>query len=117
MIGDRLKNKRLSLHLSRAEMAEKIGCSAQYYSRLERNLEVPRLGRLIEIADTLDMPVGGLINQPPKYLRRTPKGYVCTALSCSWRDANNVCHAGAGCLKEWEEQQAEQTHETQEAEK
>lgn len=113
MIGNRLKEEREKLGATQAEMALKIGISAQYYSKIERGEESPSLATVIDIADTLDCSVDYLLGtgkQPTqidgslgKYLKRTHKGFVCTAEHCPWRDKNNVCHSGAGCLKEWEE--------------
>jgi len=120
LLGNRLKEKRLQMKYTQAEMARKLGISYQYYSKLERNQEVPSVKKLTEIAHELGCSVDFLLssgepkpivkNTVGKYLKETYKGWVCTAKYCKWRDRNGYCLSGAGCLKEWEEQRGVSTH-------
>ena len=110
MVGNRLKDKRSEIGASKAEMARRLGMTAQTYEKIEQNEEIPSIQRVTEIAKALDCSVeyllsaGTLPQQPAtslgKYLKKTKKGFVCTAKHCEWRDRDGFCHSGAGCLKE-----------------
>lgn len=113
MIGNRLKDKRLALGATQAEIAQRIGVSPQYYGKMERNEETPSVSMLLTISSELDCSVDFLLsggrNSPPvtqetgKYLKKTARGWACSAKACQWRDPTGVCSSGAGCLKEWQE--------------
>lgn len=113
MIGNRLKEKRLSMGATQAEIARRLEVSPQYYSHLERNDETPSVDMLLNIADVLDCSMDFLLSGggeiPPvkkevgKYLKKTELGWVCAAKVCPWRDQTGFCNSGAGCLKEWQE--------------
>ena len=114
MIGNRLKERRLAMGATQAEIARRLEVSPQYYSHLELNDEVPSIDTLITVADILGCSVdfllsGGdniapVIRETGKYLKKTYKGWACTAKVCPWRDQTGFCNSGAGCMKEWEEQ-------------
>ena len=58
----KLKDYRLSVHMTQSDVAEKIGCSKNVYSRYERGEREPDIDTLCRIADvfriTLDELVG-----------------------------------------------------------
>lgn len=107
MIGNRLKQLREERNLTQGEMAKKIGTTAQYYGVLERNEKIPSVNSILKISRSLGVSTDFLLESGKttldggKYLKQTPKGWICTARYCEWRDKAGVCHSGAGCLKEW----------------
>ena len=122
MIGNVLKEKRKALGVSQEEMALKIGMSRRYYGRIESNEELPSLSRLIDISKLLNMSIDQIISSEPeellkesaeepkfetvhKYLSHSPNGKsFCSAKCCIWKSKDGTC-PGAGCMKEWQEQQ------------
>jgi len=114
MIGNRLKQLREERDLTQGEMAKKIGTTAQYYGVLERNEKIPSVNSILKMAKVLsvstDYLLGNSENQSNegKYLKQTPKGFICKAKQCEWRDSDGFCHSGAGCLKEWTENREKQ---------
>jgi transcriptional regulator with XRE-family HTH domain len=63
-LGARLRARREALGLSQAELAEKVGISANYVGVLERGVKLPTLDTLVALAKALDMPVSELFGEP-----------------------------------------------------
>ena len=61
MLGSRIRNKRRSLHLSQAKLAELIDVSVPYISLIENGKKVPSLECLISIADILNSSLDYLL--------------------------------------------------------
>lgn len=62
LIGERIKEARLKKNLTQEKLAEKLGISTAFLSRLERGSSQINLKRLIEICSILDVNVGYIIN-------------------------------------------------------
>ncbi|ANE46265.1 transcriptional regulator [Paenibacillus swuensis] len=63
MIGQRIKNYRLSKKLSLSELAERAGVAKSYLSNMERDIQTnPSIQFLEKIADALDVTVDDLLN-------------------------------------------------------
>ena len=56
-VGHKTKSFRTTLHLTQAELAEKVGVSQNYISRLENGLENPTLYSLLNIANALEVDI------------------------------------------------------------
>ena len=61
-LGKQIQHYRQKRGISQFRFAELIHTSPAFVSRMERGLKGPRLETLILIADTLDVPVGTLLN-------------------------------------------------------
>ncbi len=61
-IGARIKYYRQLAVLSQSRLAENVGISAQYLSRIERGKQVPSVQVLMLIAENLHIDVGRLID-------------------------------------------------------
>lgn len=55
MLGEFLKKYRLKLNLKQSEMAEKIGTSQSYYSRIENSVVKPDINMIRKIAKALEL--------------------------------------------------------------
>jgi transcriptional regulator with XRE-family HTH domain len=83
-IGERLKNLRLSIHLSQSELAEKIGTQQSTINRYEHGQSIPVAEIFIKYADYFgvsmdylycrtDDPMGESYNYHPEALRYKSK--------------------------------------------
>ena len=59
-IGERVQSIRVSRQLTQATLAERLSCTVEAVSRLERGRAVPSLGRLARIAAALEVPIQDL---------------------------------------------------------
>jgi transcriptional regulator with XRE-family HTH domain len=59
-VGGRLKHARLNVKLSLRQLADKVGCTESYLSKVENNKVKPSLPMLHKIAVTLDISVARL---------------------------------------------------------
>ena len=66
-VGSELKEARLALRMTQAEVAEKVGADTNYYAKIERGEVVPSLTLLIAVADVLG------IDYPTLLPKRTKK--------------------------------------------
>lgn len=60
VIGAHIKEARLRLGLSQAEVAHRIGKSTSYYGRIERGDIKPNVNRIADISQTLNVPIEDL---------------------------------------------------------
>lgn len=63
LLGRNMANRRNTLGLTQAELAEKLGADTVTVSRFERGSHLPSLLRLERIADTLGIPLAELLSQ------------------------------------------------------
>lgn len=63
-IGSKIKEARLSKHISQKDMAEQLGLSASTYSNYENNYREPKLETIEKICDVLGITINELINTP-----------------------------------------------------
>ena len=63
--GSRLRQYRVQVGLSQAELAEKVGAHPITVSKWERNVGRPRLTQLSRLANTLSIPPEELLRQRP----------------------------------------------------
>lgn len=66
-VGAELKDARLALRMTQAEVAEKVDADTNYYAKIERGEVVPSLTLLIAVADELN------IDYPTLLPKRTKK--------------------------------------------
>lgn len=66
-IGSELKEARLAMRITQAEVAEKVGADTNYYAKIERGEVVPSLTLIISVADVLN------IDYPKLLPKRTKK--------------------------------------------
>lgn len=108
-IGDKLKLKRETLGLTQSDMAKMLDVERSHYFKWESGEKNPSLDSITHIAKTLDVSFDFLLNDEcqdvprisndiGRYLKKTAKGYVCTAERCEWRK-DGFC-PGIGCMKE-----------------
>ena len=64
-IGRRLRHLREQQHLTLAELGRKVGCTASHLSTIENGRREPRLRLLHDLAATLAVPVGELLEPEP----------------------------------------------------
>ena len=73
-IGDRARAARQSLHLTQEDVAERVGVSLEFYSRLERGgtlPSVPTLQRIVAALDvSADVLLGRAVQEPPPLVLR-----------------------------------------------
>lgn len=118
-IGDKLKQQRERLGFSKTEMAQKLNVSRSKYHQWEIGGITPSLERVYSIVELCGVTFDYLLSDEEKtkpqrhlapiekeektssYLKKTPKGWVCTAEQCAWRK-NGYC-PGTGCMKEFSE--------------
>ena len=62
IIGDRLKEARMNKKLTQEDLAEKLGVSVPYVSRIERGSTAINLKRLAEICNILDVSEGEILS-------------------------------------------------------
>ena len=57
IIGNRLRARRLEMHISQAELGDKLGVSFQQVQKYEKGVNRVGAARLQQIANALDVPV------------------------------------------------------------
>ncbi len=62
-IGKHIRDTRLKLKLTQAELADKLGLDYQYISRLERGLISPTLFWLYDFTTALEINMGDFIDE------------------------------------------------------
>lgn len=62
-VGQRIRNYRLSLHLSQEKLAELSGCHPTYIGQLERGEKNATLESIEKIAGALNVPISKLVEQ------------------------------------------------------
>jgi len=65
-VGQRIRNYRLSLHLSQEKLAELSGCHPTYIGQLERGEKNATLESIEKIAGALNVPISKLVEQVGK---------------------------------------------------
>ena len=60
-VGERLRERRTALHLSRAEVAEKIDRAEKYYADIERGSCGMSLETIIALSDALSVSIDSII--------------------------------------------------------
>jgi len=60
-LGAELRQARLALHLTQADVAEKVNTDPETISRFERGSTLPSLTRLLDLADALGVTVASLL--------------------------------------------------------
>lgn len=75
-IGDRIKEKRVSKHLTQVELAKKLGYSKQNINRYEANIitNIP-LDKVMEIANALDTTPGYLMGWEDSFSSEVTDGH------------------------------------------
>lgn len=63
-LGAAIRVQRLAVGMTQAQLAEAIQVEKETVSRFETGALTPTLGRLEHIADTLQIPIGGLFRAP-----------------------------------------------------
>ena len=66
LIGERIKNARLKKSFTQEDLAEKLGISTAFLSRIERGNSQINLKRLVELCTILDINPGYIINGTDK---------------------------------------------------
>lgn len=56
-INKNLKRYRLIANLTQEELANKVGITKQYLSRIERNISTPTLEVIVKFSETLNIPI------------------------------------------------------------
>lgn len=112
MVGNRLKDFRKKLCLSKEKVAKMLFISDEAYDALESNKRIPddtetaKMASLLGItkeylqAGEYDLKKGK--GDAHGYLVRTPKGWACVEKNCGWRQrcGDGVFYCpGAGCMK------------------
>jgi transcriptional regulator with XRE-family HTH domain len=62
-LGALIRERRAAAGLSLRDLASRTSVSNAYLSQIERGLHEPSLGVLRAVADALDVPLGGLLEQ------------------------------------------------------
>lgn len=100
--GDRIKQVRIKVGMTQAELAKRLGVTPQAISQYERGIKKPKIGTLRKIATALNCNVGDLDNSLPTI-------YVDTLLSQNpeleknFSDAaKNMMQTLYGTTDEWE---------------
>ena len=70
-IGKQIRNTRLKLELTQAELADKLGLDYQYISRLERGQISPTLFWLYDFTTALEINIEDFIHELNGYLKST----------------------------------------------
>jgi transcriptional regulator with XRE-family HTH domain len=65
-VGSELKEARLAMRLTQADVAEKVGADTNYYAKIERGEVVPSLTLLIAVADVLNIDYPQLLPKGSK---------------------------------------------------
>ena len=68
-IGKQIRDTRLKLELTQAELADKLGLDYQYISRLERGLISPTLFWLYDFTTALEINMEDFINELNEVLK------------------------------------------------
>lgn len=63
-IGSKIKDARLSKHISQKDMAERLGLSVSTYSNYENNYREPKLETIEKICEILGITIEELMNTP-----------------------------------------------------
>ena len=64
VVGAKIRQRREELHMSQKELAEAIGVTFQQIQKYERATNRISAGKLFEVAQALDIPVGYFFQQP-----------------------------------------------------
>ena len=65
-VGSELKEARLAMRMTQAEVAEKVDADTNYYAKIERGEVVPSLTLLIAVADVLSIDYPTLLPKRAK---------------------------------------------------
>ena len=60
-LGKRIKNYRMKINMTQAQVAEKLNVSSNYISQIERGIAKISLNRLQEIAECINTPMQYLV--------------------------------------------------------
>jgi transcriptional regulator with XRE-family HTH domain len=84
-IGSRARIQRETLHLTQAQVAEKIDVADSFYGQIERGVTVPSINTLIGIAEALNIEVSDLF--PDKVANNDP--YL-TSIATKFKDLEDT---------------------------
>jgi len=63
MIGRRIKEIRMSKGISQVDLANKLDCDPCYISKMEKGSKKASIGRIVAVADVLDVSVDQLLGR------------------------------------------------------
>lgn len=66
IVGERIKQARMSKKMTQEKLAEKLGVSVTYLSRIERGSILVNLKRLSQICENLEVSEGEILNGTSK---------------------------------------------------
>ena len=72
-LGERIREARLALDLSQAELADAVGMTVESISRAERGTITPTIWTLLEMCRALETDIGALVGESPQKPGRSPK--------------------------------------------
>jgi len=73
IVGRTIRMLRLARHMSQAELATQLGVSFQQIQKYEKGANRAGTGRLVQLAQALDVPVGALLQGLEGIDRKTPQ--------------------------------------------
>lgn len=118
-IADKIKERRMELKLSQADVARDIETDSARYCRWESGITIPSIQSMLKLSKALKVPIDLLLDKETddaaepqlvdatgadqkadtRHLYKTPNGkLLCNVEHCEWRICG-VC-PGAGCMKE-----------------
>ena len=73
-IGQKVRDKRISIGMTLEELSEKVDRDWSYLSQIERGKSVPSIETLVKISEVLDIPLGDLFktHKPVKKYKADP---------------------------------------------
>ena len=73
LLGRELKRERKNLGLSQEQLAQRVGLSTQYMSRIERGMHSPSFKILLELGRALGRPAASLVLEVERLLHEQEK--------------------------------------------
>ncbi len=96
-VGARIRERRIMLGLTQQNIAELIGVTYQQAHKYERGINRVSAGRLYDIAQALNVPVGHFFEQleDAARLEMTPRQRMCLELARNFTQITNQRHQEA----------------------
>lgn len=100
LLGKRIKQSRENKHLTQEKLAEMIGLSTFYISRLENGCKTPSLDTIIKISNTLEVSIDYLLANNLLTSKEYLKGDIASLLSnCSIKDMSLILTVAEAIIK------------------
>lgn len=92
-LGERLKQQRLALKKTQAQIAEEAGITAQYLSHIENGSQIMSITVFARVCDALNVSADKLLyNRSPESLRQLSEEIELLLADCTASERSGILH-------------------------